>query len=319
MKYLIYSACLGISLLAVATIGLVKMNWSEKVYSPLISLLFVGVLTTFITVWLTLKETKDEAVFTTGIVINEMKHSLTPPHPDSKDRKLAWRLEDLSNLSNPYKVSAGKAIYTVERPTTSDETVSFCGELLQYKILTEIESLQHDEFTMSETIEAANRARVSTSFLTPYKLSERTKIPTDELFIIVAGNRFSNSDNEVTRWKHISFDLPPGTQLTLVHVPLSKHTKVEQHIITLEKPYFFKIEIAIESFGALGVGAIPDGLTLSADDKAEVSRNYLFKITMRAKFDKLSSGNWQTEEYKAWAKWMFAEIQDRISDSPRPQ
>ncbi len=48
-KVLLIIAGLAVLLLLVATAILVKFNWSEKLYSPLISILLAGLVTTFIT------------------------------------------------------------------------------------------------------------------------------------------------------------------------------------------------------------------------------------------------------------------------------
>jgi len=40
----------------------------------------------------------------------------------------------------------------------------------------------------------------------------------------------------------------------------------------------------------------------------------MYIITLKARFEKITAGNWQTEELKNWSKWLFREIQNRFSD-----
>jgi hypothetical protein len=65
-------AIASVLLLAGATAWLAYLNWNEKLYSPLLSLLFVGTATAFVTVFLPLKGSQNETEFTTSVVVDEL-------------------------------------------------------------------------------------------------------------------------------------------------------------------------------------------------------------------------------------------------------
>ena len=69
-KLLMILSILALLLLIAVTATLVKFNWSEKLYSPLLSLLLAGTVTTFITVLLMLKGQETESQFTTYVVLD---------------------------------------------------------------------------------------------------------------------------------------------------------------------------------------------------------------------------------------------------------
>lgn len=131
VKIIIFSASIGTLLLVLATIGLVVLNWSDKVWNPLLSLFFVGTLTTFVTVLVILKESKEETAFTTSVIVDEDEHLPLLVFPQPQNLELTLRLSDLAMLSRPVIQDGDKTVMTVPRPTNHEETSRFCGELLQ--------------------------------------------------------------------------------------------------------------------------------------------------------------------------------------------
>src|SRR5713226_287051 len=101
-KALVIIALFAMLLLCIATAILVKINWSEKLYSPLLSIWLAGLVTTFITVLLMSKGETFGRSFTTFIVVNAETH--LPPvllfNPSSMTG-LMGRLSDYLMLAQP--------------------------------------------------------------------------------------------------------------------------------------------------------------------------------------------------------------------------
>lgn len=62
-----------------------------------------------------------------------------------------------------------------------------------------------------------------------------------------------------------------------------------------------------------GEASLPKGLVVS-DEMAKSLKTYLFSITMRATFPKLTSANHKTAEYIQWTEKIFDEIERVNSD-----
>jgi hypothetical protein len=313
-KFIIFSALIGILLLGLATIGLVFLNWSDKVWNPLLSLLFVGTITTFVTVLVILKESKEEAAFTTSIVVDEDEHLPLFVFPQPQNLELSLRLSDLATLSRPVIQDGDKTVMTVSRPTNHEETVRFCGELLQYKAILLIKEILSTVWSSSQTTRADGTISVNSKVFIQKKPSDLTNVPGQQLWPTVKKNRFSEGLMQQVHWgMEVSFyPLPRGTSLSISHLPPSEKTGVEKHIVVLEKPYFFTIKIIIEPIGVASLSSLPEGLGI-APEKAKRCRTYIYAVKLEAKFEKYTAGNWRTEEYKNWVKWMFTEIQERLS------
>lgn len=313
MNYPIIIAGAGIFFLVVATIWLIALNWSDKVYGPLLSLLFVGALTTFITVYLSLKESNDEVVFTTSVVMNTEDQLPFFIIPDPKNLKITKRFSNLSSLGRPARNNDGMKSIVIERPINYEETSKFCGELLQYKIIRDIYDLQKRKSGMSESIGENNRV-IKTEVFVPYKLTETTIIDGKNIYQTISKNRFANSDMEQFDWENTSYPFPKNTSLEFDYVHSSESTGVMKHKILLKNPNFFNIEITIEPMISSGLPSLPEGLQLSMEE-VQKSITYNFEITMKAKFEKWTSGNWRTDEYKEWAKRLFSGIRNNLSDT----
>lgn len=211
-------------------------------------------------------------------------------------------------LGHPAVTRNGNTVITIDKPKTEDESFTYCGELLQYHLLHTIEKLQRGGWIVAQTGTSV-RATVST----PMKLSWVDDYPGRKFLPIVASNRFSKSDMERFWWEHGHFPLPKNTTVSLIHQPSSPSTGTEKHIIRLEKPLFFRIDFVIEPLPATGEGVLPEGLRVNPEIAAHW-RTYPFQFTMRATFEKITAGNWQTEEYKNWADWLFSGLRESLAD-----
>ena len=107
-----------------------------------------------------------------------------------------------------------------------------------------------------------------------------------------------------------NFRTPTKDKGSLLYIPPS--TGPEEHIVRLEKPLFFRIDFAITPLGGVGNGIVPKGVVLTPEVLAR-TQTFQFQITMHATFERITAGNWRTEEYKAWASWMFDRLKANLA------
>jgi hypothetical protein len=143
----------------------------------------------------------------------------------------------------------------------------------------------------------------------PIKTSDSVDYSLPELLTAIANNRFSKSDGEDFHWRHVGFPVPRKTKLRLSLASANDG----QDALVLEKPLFFQVTFTIEALPYLSAGPLPDGL-LIRPEAVQYCQTYHFRISMRAVFDKLTSGNFRTEEYKDWVNKLFDGISDKLSD-----
>jgi hypothetical protein len=147
----------------------------------------------------------------------------------------------------------------------------------------------------------------------PMRLSKVRDYNGRDFIAILATNRFSNSDMEQIYWDAGHFPLPKETRVKLLYVPISPSTRVERHVVRLEKPHYFQIDFIVEPLGGTGLGVLPSGVQL--DPKiAAVCETYQLKVTMDAVFKKFTAGSSESSEYKEWVNWLFAGVKERLSD-----
>ena len=146
----------------------------------------------------------------------------------------------------------------------------------------------------------------------PMRMSSVKPYPKDELYKAIANNRFSNSDMERFHWDHTQLLLPRGTVLSLIHDAPS-FGGAERYTLRLRRPLFYQIDFVVEPFLSTGPGVLPEGVVLSPESAAQC-QTYQFKVTMEATFEKITSGNYETQEYKDWAGWLFSNLQESLGN-----
>jgi len=305
---IIVAAVAGFLLLFSATLILVILNWGERTYSPVFSILLVGTATMLAAVLVSLKSSAIESAFTTSVVMDTTAGAPPLPGLDPINMKLTSRLNDLSMLGQRKYNLDGKVIETIPIPATEEERFSFCAELLQYQLLLSIEKLQRGS-TMAGYLFGASTASVSK----PMRLSDKVDYPGPTFLNVIAENRFSNNDHQRFHWEHGHMPLPRNTSVTLIHQPTSKETGREKYIVQLEKPLFFTIRFVIEPIAGTGLGALPNGLSLDPQ-LAIRCQTYQFQVTMNAEFRWITAGNSRTQEYKDWATWLYSEVSNAVGD-----
>ncbi len=303
MENVIYAAGIaGFLLLFFVTVFLVKLNWSDKTLAPVLSILLVGTATTLVTVAVPLKSATIDSAFAASVVLDTAQG--TPPMGMLANTKVNQQLDELTRLARLAVNNGGKTEITVTHPTNLNEMFAFGGELLEYRLIHVIQELQRGGWKAGYSF-GASVATVTTPISSP----DSELYPPQQVLAAVASNRFSNSDMERVHWQHTKFTLPPKTKLTLFPPSASGGN----YVVTLDKPLFFNISFAIEPLLGTSSGALPEGLALPPEVSARC-QTYHYRITMSAKFERITAGNSRTQEYKDWVNRLFSGVQDKLGD-----
>lgn len=311
IRLLLLAVVIAGCVLLVATVGLLAVNWSQRVWSPVVSIFFGGTVTALFTTLALLQGETFTRHSATSLVFDDQAHLsafITP----SDDTPTQRRLSELSSLGRPsvpvspvVKDGAFQpAKLAIEPPRNDDEMFAYSGELLQYFVFTEIVRLQRGGWRVgslgSSVIPRVNR---------PPKLTHTTTYSGADLLRIVSTNRFSRGSLQQFSNETGRLSLPARTSVELKHIPTSPGTGPDRHQIILTKPAFFSIVIELQSIGA--AEGLPRGVTVSVDQPH--LRTVLFEVTSTVRFEKWTAGNAQTAELKDWAKWLLEEIERTLS------
>lgn len=312
-KALVVISLFAVLLLCVATVILVRFNWSEKLYSPLLSIFIAGLVTTFITVLLMSKGETFGKSFTTFIVVNTDTH-LPPPqlYDPSHPTRLMARLTDYVGLSvRTMPDETGKEIAFFDAPHNESDETTFYEELLQYRILMEIIDMHNPNQWISTAVGGQGFA---VSDNRPFELTEPDNKPLINVVPEVTRNRFSRNPVEQEKIKLYKSRLPRDTTIDLEQIKSSKKSSDEKQSVILTKPHFFTLEIIIKPATGSAIGSLPPGSGVLPELIAKC-KTLAFEIAMTAKFEKLTGGNYRTEELKNWAKWVFSQLERKFSDN----
>ena len=257
-KALVIIALFAVLLLCIATAILVKFNWSEKLYSPLLSIWLAGLVTTFITVLLMSKGETFGRSFTTFIVVNAETH--LPPvllFNPSNMTGLMGRLSDYLMLAQPkIQDETGSELVLFEGPRTDEDETTFYEELLQYKILMQIMDIDNPNQWVSTAVGGQGFA-VSNN--RPFKLTEADNKPLKDVAPEVTQNRFSRNPVEEARIKLYSSRLPRDTTIELRRIKSSEKPGDEKPLMIVTKPHFFTLEIVIRPGMGSAIGSLSPG------------------------------------------------------------
>lgn len=305
----IYLPIAAIFLLLIATGVLAYYNWNTKIHSLLLTGLFVGTATAFVTIVVGLKEDAIERTFITHVIMDEGQHLpvFVARQPDPLDR----RLSQLLTWGNPMrKNGTGTLVSTIKLPSNFDETITYASELLQYSLLHVIQEMHLKIEGSAMTVEASGWV-IDPIIHRPVFPPTPKKYLRNDLDVVLKSNRFSNSDSEDFNWENIPLTLPENTTIDLVHIPTSPETGPETHKLILKKPNYFEIVFTIQPSIQPGQGALPRGVSLSPD-LVKQSRAYYYVINCKAVLSPITAGNSERDNYKKWIEWMFSEIQNRL-------
>jgi hypothetical protein len=214
-------------------------------------------------------------------------------------------MDELFRLSRPVVNKGGVVIPTDTDPTDDAGRIAFASELIQYRLVRLIQQLQRGKKSGGYSYGSS-----FASVTAPIKTSDSVDYQPDAIVAAVAGNRFSKSDMETFHWQNVTFPLPKGTVLTL-HSPTPSGSP--PYAVALEKPLFFRITFTIGTLPWTSAGALPQGLSLRPE-LAPLCQTYHFHVAMNAVFEKLTSGNYRTQEYKDWVAKLFDGVRNQLGD-----
>jgi hypothetical protein len=292
-KLIIALALAGFVMLLTATSILAWLNWSSRLYMPIITALLVGTATGFVSIISTLKASTIKNSFASSVVV--YRDALRAPVAIPKSVAAVQRI-DLASLLGQLKVDPATTV-------TTDQVFNTSLEAAQYALFKMVAETHRGGWA------TVNLGGASTTLIRKTPDVRLSDLPPATVKEALKGNRFASLPSEEFYWLHGRFPVPPGTTVELLHSPSSSQTGVEKRIIRLEKPLFFQLTIEIEPLG-LDSG-IPADLEIGPDDRSRAGTLNL-KISAIAHFEALTAGNECTEEYKAWAAWLIESLHARL-------
>ncbi len=292
-------ALAGVGLLLVAAAYLVWMNWSgDEMWPRIISALGIGAITLVVAVLTGLKPSREEIKFASVVIIDDAtrRPPILRPDPDRAFDPAYQRIMDLTSLT----------LELNETPQSPDQISSYCAELLQYKLLSDLRDIQRAGTGVGVALGAPRLQVMPSNAIV--KLPDQVELPPSD-FAGYDSNRFSKTQTAAFRWEIMGgLRLPQHTK-----VQLQTLSGPERHIIRLVRQGYFAFEIAVEPVAG-GATQPPDG-THYLDDKKHTLTAYVCDVTMTAEFEKLTAGNWRTQYYKRWITWLMSEIAKRNRES----
>jgi hypothetical protein len=296
IKLVIGLAVIGFVMLIAATAILAALNWSSRLYMPVLTALAVGTITGFVSIASSLKSTTLKDSFETTIII--FRDSIGAPIALPKTVSATQRINLVSLLGQ---------LTDDPKPASTDEVFSTTLEAAQYSIVKTILEAHHGGWASIQISGA------SLPIMREPPNLKLQALPAEDVQQALRANRFARMATEVEYWQRLRFSLPPGTRLTLYNSPSSETTGIAKRGIRLTKPRFFTITFELQAIGI--VNGIPDDVEVHASDRSRAA-TLLLKVTSTAEFEKLTAANQHTEEYKEWAAWMFETLHDRLASPP---
>jgi len=204
--------------------------------------------------------------------------------------------------------STGKEVTLFEGPHNDTEATAFYEQLLQYKVVKEIVDMHNPNPWLTVTLGSGpsiGRSKV-------FPLSELETKPLVQACPDMSKAKFANNPVEKTGLDIYSSRLPKGTSITLPGIASANPN--EKHTVVLRNPRFFTIVMLIEPAEFPAQQGVPASSGIKPE-MAEKCKILMFKVSMEAKFERITSGNYRTSELKDWAKWMFERLEERLSDA----
>jgi len=288
-------ALAGVALLLIAAVYLVWMNWSgDEMWPRIISALGIGAITLVVAVLTGLKPSREELKFASVVPIDDetRRPPLLRPDPEKAFDPSYQRIADLASLTLEINESA----------QSPDQISTYCAELLQYKLLSDLRDIQRSGTGVGVALGAPRLQVMPPNAIV--KLPDQVELPPSA----IAGyesNRFGKTQGAHFQWEIMGgLRLPQETK-----VELQTLNGPERHIILLVRPGYFTLEITVEP--VLGGATQPPDGTHYLDNKAHTLTALVCDVTVTAEFEKLTAGNWRTQHYKRWVAWLMAEIAKR--------
>ena len=299
MKIIFAITGIAAAIFLVATIYLLYLNWNQNLLGRALTIFLVGIVTILTTIVFSLKESSINNTFLIPIYADSNTNT---PLVNIAKEGYNWTIDFGSLLANITKEKKDK--YKEDGAIDTNADILYYQELLQYVIVKYLLEFQDEHFKImhgTEGVELIQRI--------PYELATFSNIPSADIIEIFSVNQFYNMD--VHKWPkgHKALRLPHENVLKLVK-PIASE-KRGKHRIILYLKNFYSAEITIETYGAT---EILDELG------APLNKAFVYRITMKSDFDKITSQNPQSEEYKKWFEWLYSEIEKHLVGAwPSPE
>jgi hypothetical protein len=284
----------GFLMLLVATGVLAWLNWSSRLYMPLLTAVVVGTATAFFSIIGSLKASVIKDSFASPVLVyrDAVRAPVAIPRSMSASRRI-----DLVMLLGQLNIGQNERVNT-------EDIFNISLEAVQYAMFKMIAETHRGGWAVG-SLRGANTAFVHETPDVAF-----SDLPSSSVKEALKRNRFASLPSEEFYWQFGRFPMPPGTTVELLHIPSSPQTGVEKRSIRFVKPRFFKLSIEIESLGL--ASGIPADLEVDASDRDRTGTLNL-KIIATAEFEALTAGNQRTEQYKAWATWLIDTLHARLA------
>lgn len=291
----------GAALLIVATLWLVWLNRSPKIFTPLLTVALGAVVTAFITLCAVLKPAKINERFSVSIVLNRTTNLPAHFQPTS-DLKIMDR-ERMAGRANQEETDQPDHVRqrSVNFATTDDKT-AFYNELLQLELVWQIYGALVYDVGISSTANSHERAIFESVVFERFRPNNVTRIAGREVASGLRKNRFMNR-SEQRYWKddQVTIPLPIGAKIVFP----------DSQSVTVERPGYYNVHFRLEPIG--GGNGVPRWLAnfVSETNVETIS----FTVNMEANFDQFTAENPDTIEAKQWTESLFAALKRQLGDS----
>lgn len=296
-KLAFYSSVVIGALLVIPTAYLAVVNWSPKVFQPLLSVVFGAVVTAFIAVSFILKQTTISESFPVYIVLD--KRTNLPPNLPGGNALSAFT--SMSFRANIEQLGHDNLVKQREVNFESpDEKFKFYGELIQYELVSQIFGILRYMHGISSQTSATKPAIVSVEVFELKRPKKFTKIEGKSVIEALSRNRFLQRSEKIF-WEGKESWIPLPYKTTMC-IPDSRS-------LVLERPGYYKATIKIESVGA--AGGSPAELVEELGTQPVETLG--FKMTAEAVFEKFTSGSPYTGETMDWIRSLFDRLRIEFS------
>ncbi len=193
------------------------------------------------------------------------------------------------------------------RPLTRGEKQRLILEVLQYKVAMIFLDIQRKWYVEHSDMPKRQPPLVVSL---PYQLTEH-ETAAQNIFSPFAKSPFRESEFFAFLRKP-DFSLPKNTEL--IRTQEIVRDRVDNYGVLIYRPNFFLVFIEVELANAIPAERAPDGYRINPPEAIADCYTYFFVVRMRSRFSRWTSGNWRTEEYKAWTDSTLKELQNRLAD-----
>ena len=301
-KVIYYSALIAVFVLVVATLLLVWVNRSPKIYAPLMSVVLAAVAAALITLVTILKPAQIVEAFPVSIALDRKTHLVLQVPDDKIDG--AHLQHDLAAKANFEESEPGVQRYREIHFATDDEKLDFYAQLLQLELIRQCYGILRYDVEVSSSTSLTGPSLARSRVFDDFNPHEFSKLPGTEIGRKMSANKFfdrleKNFWND-SRW------LPVPAKAILT-IPDGRMT-------IIERAGYFRATIQVEPLAG-GQGLPPHLVDVVQMKNGETAS---FIIRMRADFDRFTSESPYTASCKKWVEYLFPRLKANMADPLTP-